>query len=182
MPERKLRRGRRRRSGRLSAQIPVQLAETSDTGQQFLENTRTLTLSQCGASILSKRKLIPEREMVIRRLDTGTEASVRIAGKIGEETEGYVYAVEFVDPQANLWETEFPSTSDLEETDDRVFLVCGCCQNSELVQLESPRLDDFEAAHGVLLYCIKCQAMTRWTQTFGEATTDDEESRGSKPE
>src|ERR1022692_714642 len=69
MPERKLRRGRRRRSGRLSAQIPVQLAETSDTGQQILENTRTLMLSQCGASILSKRKLIPEREMMIRRLD-----------------------------------------------------------------------------------------------------------------
>lgn len=182
MPERKLRRGRRRRSGRLSAQIPIQLAEISDTGQQFSENTRTLTLSQYGASILSKRKLIPKREMIIRRLDTGKEARVRIAGKIGDRIEGYVYAVEFADPQANLWETEFPSTSDLDKTDDLVFLVCGCCRNSEAVQLGSPRLGDFEATHGVLLYCIQCQAMTRWTQTFGEATTDDEESRGSKPE
>jgi hypothetical protein len=172
MPERKLRRGRRRRSGRLSAQIPVQLAEAGETGQQFPENTRTLTLSQCGASILSKRKLAPKQEMIIRRLDTDKEARVRIAGKIGEGTEGYVYAVEFVDPHANLWETEFPSTSDLDETDDLVYLVCGCCQNSEAVQLGS-RMGDFEAAHGVLLYCMKCEAMTRWTQTFGEATTDD---------
>jgi hypothetical protein len=120
--------------------------------------------------------------MIIRRLDTGKEARVRIAGKIGDRIEGYVYAVEFADPQANLWETEFPSTSDLDKTDDLVFLVCGCCRNSEAVQLGSPRLGDFEATHGVLLYCIQCQAMTRWTQTFGEATTDDEESRGSKPE
>jgi hypothetical protein len=165
----------------LPAQILVQLAGTSETGQQFLENTQTLTLSQCGASILSKRKLIPEREMIIRRLDTGKEARVRIAGKIGDRTEGYVYAVEFVDPQANLWETEFPSTSGLDETDDLVYLVCGCCQNSEAVQLGEPKLGDFEATHGVLLYCMKCQAMTRWMQRVGEAATGDAQSRGDKP-
>ena len=46
MHERKLRRGRRRRSERLSAQIPVQLAGATETGQQFMENAQTLTLSQ----------------------------------------------------------------------------------------------------------------------------------------
>jgi len=119
--------------------------------------------------------------MIIRRLDTGKEARVRIAGKIGDRTEGYVYAVEFVDPQANLWETEFPSTSDLDKTDDLVFLVCGCCRNSEAVQLGEPKLGDFEAAHGVLLYCMQCQAMTRWMPRFGEAATGDGQSRGDKP-
>ena len=182
MQERKLRRGRRRRSERLSAQVLVQLAGNSETGQQFLENTQTLTLSQYGASILSKRKLVPEREMIIRRLDTGKEARVRIAGKIGDRSEGYVYAVEFVDPQANLWETEFPSKSDLDKTDDVVFLVCGCCRNSEAVQLGELKLGDFEAVHGVLLYCMQCQAMTRWIQTSDEAATGDRQSRGDKLE
>lgn len=182
MQERRLRRGHRRRSERLSAQILVELAGASETGQQFLENARTLTLSQCGASILSKRNLIPKREMIIRRLDTGKEARIRIVGKIGDRTEGYVYAVEFVDPEANLWETEFPSTSDLDKTDDLVYLVCSSCRNSEAVQFGEPKLGDFEAAHGVLLYCTKCQAMTRWMQTFGEAATGDKQNRSDKPE
>jgi hypothetical protein len=163
MQERKLYRGHRRRSERFSAQIPVQLAGASETGQQFLEKTQTLTLSQHGASILSKWKLIPNREVIIRRLDTGKEASVRIAGKIGDRPEGHVYAAEFVDPHANLWEADFLPTSDLDKTDDLVYLACGCCGKSEAVQLGEPKLGDFEAAHGVLLYCIHCQAMTRWT-------------------
>lgn len=169
MHERKLRRGRRRRSERLSTQIPIQLAGGTETGQQFIENAQTLTLSQCGASILSKRQLIPNQEMIIRRLDTGKEARVRVAGRIGDRIEGYVYAVEFVDPQVNLWETEFPSTSDLDEPDDRVFLVCGCCGKFEAVELGESKLEDFEVAHGVLLYCMQCQAMTRWIQRSDEA-------------
>jgi hypothetical protein len=123
---------------------------------------------------------MPKREMIIRRLDTGKEARVRIVGKIGDRTEGYVYAVEFVDPQANLWETEFPSASDLDKTDNLAHLVCGCCGNSEAVQFEDPKLGDFESAHGVLLYCTQCQAMTRWMQTFGEDATGGKQSRSDK--
>jgi hypothetical protein len=178
MQERRLRRGHRRRSGRLSVQILIQFAGITETGQEFLENSETLTLSRYGASILSKRKLIPKQEIIIRRSDTGKEARVRIAGKIGDRSEGYVYAVEFVDQQVNLWEIEFRSTSDFNETDDPLFLVCGCCGKSESVQLGEPKLRGFEAAHGVLLYCIQCQAMTRWMQQSDDATTDDGQVRG----
>jgi hypothetical protein len=176
MPEQKLRRGRRRRSERLSVQILVQLVGITETGQEFLENSQTLTLSQGGAAILSKRKLISEHEIVIRRLDTGKEARVRIVGKIGHRIEGYVYAVEFVDPQINLWETNLPSTPDLDETKERIYLACGCCGKFEAVQLGESKLGDFEVAHGVLLYCIQCQAMTRWMQRSNDATTDDPQS------
>jgi hypothetical protein len=182
MEERKLRRAHRRRSGRLSAQIPVQLTGASETGHGFLEDAQTLTLSQCGASILSKRKLTLMPQTIIRRLDTGKEARVRIVGRIGDRTDGYVYAVEFVDPQANLWETEFPSPSDVDRTDELVFLVCGCCRSSEAVELGAPKLGDFEATHGVLLYCMRCQAMTRWMPRFGEAATGDEKNASDKPE
>ena len=106
---------------------------------------------------------------------------MRVAGKIGDRNEGYVYAVEFVDPQVNLWETGFRSTSDFDEAGDPIFLACGCCGKSEAVQLGEPKLRGFEAAHGVLLYCIQCQAMTRWMQT-DEAPTGEGPSRGDKPE
>jgi hypothetical protein len=181
MHERKLRRGHRRRSERLSAQIPVQLAGDAGAGQEFLENSQTLTLSQHGASILSQRVLKPNQKMIIRRVDTGKESKIRVAGKIGDRDEGYVYAVEFLDSQANLWETDFPPAADPGETDDLVFLVCGCCGKSESVNLGEPRLMGFEATHGILLYCIQCQAMTRWMQQSDDSTTDDGQSRGDGP-
>jgi PilZ domain len=170
MQERRLRRGHRRRSDRLPAEISLQLTGTSEAGQEFTEESRTLTLSQHGASLLSKRKLVPEQEIVIRRADTGREAKVRVAGKIADRTEGYIYAVEFVEPQTNLWETEFPSTSDPDEPEDRVFLVCGCCGKIEAVQFGESKLGRFEVAHGVLLYCIQCQAMTRWLPRSDDST------------
>jgi hypothetical protein len=173
MQERKIRRGHRRRSDRLTLYLPVQLAGSTETGQEFLESSQTLTLSQYGASILSNRKLIPKQEMTIRRVDTGKEARIRVAGKIGDRIEGYAYAVEFMDPPVNLWEIEFASPSDVDETEDPVYLVCGCCGKAETVQLGEPKLKGFEAAHGVLLYCIQCQAMTRWMQSSDEAATGD---------
>jgi hypothetical protein len=181
MRERNLRRGRHRRSERLSVKIPVQLVGVSETGQQILENAETLALSECGASILSKQKFEPEQEMMIRRADIRKEARVRVVGRIGDRPEGYVYAVEFTDPQAHLWEMEFPSTPEPDRTEDLIFLVCGCCQTSEAVQLGEPKLSDFEAAHGVLLYCSHCQSMTRWMQKLGEATTGGRQSGGNKP-
>jgi hypothetical protein len=162
MQERKLRRGRRRRSERLCARLPLQLIGASATGLQFLENTETLTLSQFGASILTRQKLMPAQEVIIRRLDTNTEARVRIKGKIGERTDGCVYAVEFVDSKANLWEIEFATSFDLDKPEDLVFLVCNCCRNCEAVHLGESSFGEFETVHGVLLYCMHCQAMTRW--------------------
>ena len=172
MQERHLLRGRHRRSERLSVKIPILLAGVSETGQQFVEETETLTLSQGGVSVLSKQKLVPKREAVIRRPDTGKEARVRVVGQIGDRSEGYVYAMEFMDPQTNLWEIEFPSTLDSGRVEGIVYLVCSCCRKSEAVQFGEAKLGDFETAHGVLLYCSHCQAMTRWTQRYGETTTD----------
>jgi len=97
------------------------------------------------------------------------EASVRVAKRIGDRIEGYVYAAEFVDPRVNLWETEFPSTSNIGPPEDRVFLVCGCCGKFEAVELGESKLEDFEVANGVPLYYMQCQAMTRWMRRSDEA-------------
>jgi PilZ domain len=173
MPERSLRRGRRRRSERIPVEILLRLTSTSATDQPFTESARTLTLSRHGASILSERKLSPGQDILITRLDTGKQASARVAGMIADRVDGYVYAVEFSHPQINLWETEFPRASDPDETSDRVFLVCGCCGKVEAVQFGDSKPGPFEIAHGVLLYCIQCQAMTRWKQQPEDAPHDD---------
>jgi hypothetical protein len=169
MPERKLRRGPRRRSERFPAEIALQLTRTGEKGEKLTENSHTVTLSRHGASILSKRKLATEQQITIRRLDTGKEARARVAGMIADRVEGYVYSVEFVDPQTNLWDTEFPLVPDADEPNDRIFLVCGCCGKVEAVQFGDVKLGRFEMDHGVLLYCIQCQAMTRWMPQSDDA-------------
>jgi PilZ domain len=164
MPERSLRRGRRRRSERIPAEIHLRITSTSTTDQPFTEDARSLTISRHGASILCQRKLAAGEDLLITRLDTGKQASARVAGMIADRADGYVYALEFTHPQIDLWETEFPRASDSDETSDRVFLVCGCCGKVEAVQFGDSKLGRFEMTHGVLLYCIQCQAMTRWKQ------------------
>ena len=165
MHARKLRRGRRRRSERHSAQIPIQLTGAAEACEALLENSQTLMLSKHGASILSQRRLGPKQELIVRRLDTGKEAKVRVAGKIADRVDGFIYVVEFVDPEVDFWEIEFAPPSDFAEVGEFIYLVCGCCGTSEAVQLGEPKLKGFEAAHGMLLYCIQCQAMTRWMQS-----------------
>ena len=73
-----------------------------------------------------------------------------------------------------------PSTPDSDGTEELVFLVCMCCQTSEVARSKEHQLGDFETAHGVLLYCSHCQAMTRWMQRVGRATRRGGQSGGDK--
>jgi hypothetical protein len=144
------------------AAIRIQLGEIGDTGQPFMENTQTLMLSKYGASIFSQQRFNPGQELFIRRVDTGNELAARVVGKIGQQSDAAVYAVEFADSAANFWKIEFHSSTEA-ETAREMFLLCRCCLNGESVPFGEKQWSAFEAVHGVLFYCMHCEAMTRWT-------------------
>ena len=157
-----------RRSGRVTATIAIQLAGADTLGQQFLEDSRTLTLSRFGASIFSARKLAPEQEIILRRTDTNKEADVHIVGMISEEPGGYIYAVGFVDPEADLWEIEFPTTTNPAVTGNCILLVCSSCHSSKVVPLGELAFGVFDVEQGVLQYCKQCRVSTKWVPGPGE--------------
>lgn len=157
-------------SGRVSATIPIQLVGADTLGQQFLEDSKTLMLSRYGASIFSARKLAPEQEIIIRRTDTNKEADVYVVGLIREESGGHVYAVGFVDPQTDLWEIEFPTTTNPAVAGNCILLVCSACQSSKAVSLGELAYGIIDVDQGVLQYCKQCRVSTKWIPSSGEKT------------
>src|SRR5260370_422522 len=71
-----------RRSGRIPKEIAILLVGSDLEGKVFSEQTKTVVLSRHGAGIVSQYKLVPEQELILRRLDTNSETEIRAVGVI----------------------------------------------------------------------------------------------------
>src|SRR5260370_422519 len=84
-----------RRSGRIPKEIAILLVGSDLEGKVFSEQTKTVVLSLHGAGIVSQYKLVPEQELILRRLDTNSETEIRIVGQIGSQADNYTYGANF---------------------------------------------------------------------------------------
>lgn len=155
----------RRRSGRISKEIPVVLSGSDTEGRQFSETTKTLVLSRHGASVLSRYKLIPEQEVFLLAVEANREVEVRICGEIGEGKDGYIYGVAFVDPSVNFWEIEFPPVEETEKDLTPVTLECPGCRQRAVVHFDATEMDVYMVNEGILRYCKRCLNSTTWKIT-----------------
>jgi hypothetical protein len=151
-----------RRSGRIRFAVPIELVGVDVYGQQFWEETKTTVVSRYGAAVTSRRKLMPQQEMTIRRLDTNQEAEIRIVAKVSDEREGYVYGVGFTDSSIDFWEMQFPDLPQLEKDSHSLTLVCGSCHTRETVQAGEIALGVLDDEPGVSRFCKRCQTSTQW--------------------
>jgi hypothetical protein len=120
-----------RRSGRIPKEIPILLIGSDLGGKIFSEPTKTVLLSLHGAGIISKHKLSPEQEMVLRWPERNKEAEIRVVGQIGADSGYYTYGVAFFDTVVNFWEMEFSPPSPKEQEFGLLSLVCNVCQTLE---------------------------------------------------
>ncbi len=163
---------RTRRSDRISMELAIQVSGSDGLGQMFLQDTRTIVLSLHGAKILLKCKLVPEQEITIRCISTKKEADARVAGQIGSCPEGYFYGVEFLDPNVNLWDIEFPPLTDSEQAVARVLLECARCHLRELVYLAALEAEVFEVNHCLSRLCKRCTDVSVWKLSTGELPSE----------
>ena len=161
-----------RRSDRVSLEVPIQISGTDEAGRVFMDNTIALQLSRHGAKILLGRKLVPDQEITIRCLENSREAETRVVGLIREESEGYSYGVEFLDPEANLWNIEFPPLSESDQGVARLVLECACCHSRELVYLNELEAEVFESNKTLSRHCKRCTGMTLWKESPGPVPSD----------
>jgi hypothetical protein len=138
-------------------------------GQGFVEESRTLLLSRHGAKILLRHMLVPEQEISIRYLATTKEADVRVVGQIGGGSEGQYYGVEFLDPNINLWDIEFPPLSESEKAVARVLIECVRCHTRVLSYLNEFEAEVFEANQILSRSCARCTDMSLWKLATVEA-------------
>jgi hypothetical protein len=151
-----------RRSGRISKSVPIRLIGSDADGRLFSENTHTVMLSLHGAGIVSRNKLIPEQELILRSQESNQETDIRIVGEIGTEDGNYTYGVAFLDVDLDFWQVDFPGLPSQAERPLELVLECGSC--GETVTLLNGDYEfDVCAIHGGLVrYCTECGFATVW--------------------
>jgi hypothetical protein len=145
-----------RRSGRIPKEIAILLVGSDMEGKVFSEQTMTVVLSRHGAGIISQYKLVPEQELILRRLDTNSEIEVRIVGQIGAQADTYTYGVSFLDSEIDFWGVKFPFLTDSEMEATRALLECSGCRHREAVQHSDLEADVFLINQGIVRFCKNC--------------------------
>jgi hypothetical protein len=159
-----------RRSDRITLELPLQVSGADAKGLGFVEDTQTEVVSRHGAKILSRHQMGRDQEIVIRCLATGKEADARIVGQVGEEPRGYYYGVGFLDPEANIWDIEFPPLTESEQAIARVLLECTRCHSRELVYLDALEAEVLEVSKSLSRPCKRCTDTGVWKLSMPEST------------
>jgi hypothetical protein len=156
-----------RRSGRIPKEIAILLVGSDLDGKVFSEETKTVVLSRHGAGIISQYKLVPEQELILRRLDTNSETEIRIVGQIGAQADSYTYGVSFLDPEIDFWGVKFPLLADSEIQATRALLECSGCKHREAVLHSDLEADVLAINEGIVRFCKNCGSSTFWKQAAG---------------
>ncbi len=168
-----------RRSDRVSLILLLQVSGTDINGQEFAEPSRTMQINRTGAVILLDRDLRPDQHIEIRRKaasEAHRQSKARIVGQFGRQKEGYVYGIEILTAESDLWGIEFPPIAESEEAVARMLLECTYCRGREVVYLNELELRGFESTRGIARHCKICGVPSIWTQ----APHEDDKKLGSR--
>lgn len=129
-----------RRSKRISRELPILLIGSDAEGRVFTEETHTVMLSQHGAGIASKHKLLADQKfvMVFQQQAAKREVAVRVVGEIAEQGKTHIYGVAFLDKSMEFWEEELPEAAPWDERPEVLVLECSRCKG--VVQIASTPL------------------------------------------
>ncbi len=152
-----------RQSERIKKQIAVVLIGSDLEGKIFSENTNTVELSRHGSKVISRRKLAPDQEMIIRRQDTNKEAQVRVVRKIASKSHTYTYGLELVSSHSDIWGIEFPHLTESEKETLRALFECTRCKTRETLGIRKHESDAQAADRDVVRACQRCGMATAWT-------------------
>ena len=158
-----------RSSARIPKEIPILLIGSDLDGRMFSERATTVLLSLHGAGVLSRHKLSPEQELILRWPDKNKETDIRVVGQIGEQSGRHTYGVAFFDFNLNFWEIDFPPITDREKELGYITLVCTSCNAVEKIDDTSVEADVCATNESVLRSCKRCGAATLWKPAAGAA-------------
>jgi len=161
-----------RRSGRIPKEIAIFLIGSDLDGTVFSEQTNTVILSQDGAGVVSRYKLAPEQEMIIRRPDTNKEAEVRVVGVIGSRSESYIYGLAFLCSSIDFWGIEFPPLTESEKVASHLLLECSRCTARETVEASDLESDVYAVNEAVVRFCKHCGTATAWKRALDDAAQE----------
>jgi hypothetical protein len=168
-----------RRSDRVSLTLLLEASGQDAHGKTFTNPTRTMLINRSGAVLVLDRELKTDQHFHLKRkspAESHREGDVRVVGQFGREKDGFLYGVEILDPQNDLWGVEFPPIANSEEAVARMLLECSNCRGREVAYLNELDLRGFETNRGIARHCKACGVPSIWTQ----APHEDEKKLNSR--
>jgi hypothetical protein len=162
----------------LTGKLQIEVFGADLEGRQFIEQTRTLTITRDGATISLANKLAPESELTVRNPVTNQEAVARVVDLVrdrwkrrGDGTRTLfgvyqIYGIAFVDPSVNLWQVEFPKVQFYET----IIMECSRCHNVDAVLLSEIEMKICETKQSLTRHCECSNSSTTWKQTARRVT------------
>lgn len=170
-----------RRSDRISIELPLEIFGDDINRFAFSEKTRTAVITRHGAKIYSQRKLGRDQEVVVRCISTGKESDARIVGELAQAPDGYAYGIEFLHPDVNVWDIEFPPLSQAEQAAGRTLLECMRCHTRELAYLDAVEVEVLDTGQGISRPCKRCSDVMLWKVVQESAAPEPSAPAGSGP-
>jgi hypothetical protein len=144
----------------LTRELQIEVFGADLDGRQFIEQTRTLTITRDGATIPLANKLAPESELIVRNPVTNQEAAARVVDLALDPISVHVYGIVFVDPSVNLWQVEFP-----EVQSQTIAMECARCHNVDAVSLSEIEVKILETKQALTRHCKCSNSSTTWKRT-----------------
>jgi hypothetical protein len=145
----------------LACKLEIEVFGADLDGRQFIEQTRTLTITRDGATIPLANKLAPDSELIVRNPVTNQEAVALVVDLVQDQDCVHVYGIVFVDPSASLWHVEFPEV----QSKKTIVMECSRCHAVDAALLGEIELSIFGMKHSLLRHCECCNSSTTWKQT-----------------
>jgi PilZ domain len=161
-----------RRSDRVQMELAVSISGTENDGRGFLEQAKTIVLSRHGAKILISRKLTPDQEVNLRCLRTRKETVARVIGQIASQSDGFVYGLQFLDPEVNMWSIEFVALDESASAAGRVVLECLHCKTRQVIHLDEFEVEVLEMNQLLSRPCARCRDTTMWRPSADPSLPD----------
>jgi hypothetical protein len=168
-----------RQSDRITVRMPLEASWTDSTGVVQRQVIETLLVSRNGGVIRINDKFFPGQELSLKRPLDGDRvktARARIVAEIDREAEGFLYAVQILEPRADFWDIEFPTLHKAEEALARLLMECSFCQRREVVYLNELELRTFETRKCVARICKVCDAPSVWIEAQSESSSAESPS------
>jgi hypothetical protein len=165
-----------RQSDRVNVRMPVEASWIASGGTAIKQTAQTLLVSRNGGVVRLTEKLLPGHELTLRRQQEGDGykvARARVVAEIDCDSEGFIYALNLLEPRIDFWDIDFPAPHKSEEALARLLMECGFCQRREVVYLNEADLKSFEIRKCVARHCKQCDSPAIWIEAVSEALRRD---------
>lgn len=159
-----------RQSDRINFRMPVEASWFGD-GATFKRAATTMLVSKNGGVLRLAERLTAGQELTLRRQQDGDvwkSVRARVVAEIDQDSEGFLYAFQILEPRSDFWDIEFPALNKADEAIARLLMECSFCERREVVYLNALELKSFEMRKCVARVCSQCVAPSIWIEAQSE--------------